>query len=59
VGNQILARQKSLESVMVKSDFLGKNAAFSRFSGKGSQALLFKPFQIYFRNGLCWYLGTM
>jgi hypothetical protein len=39
VGNQILARQKSLESVMVKSDFLGKNAAFSRFSGKGSQAL--------------------
>tara|TARA_Y100001001_G_C7970437_1_gene295735 strand:+ start:1137 stop:1358 length:222 start_codon:yes stop_codon:yes gene_type:complete len=53
-GKSDLAGQKFLESVIVNYDFLGKNAALSRFSGKGSQALSFKPFQIYFRNGLCW-----
>lgn len=48
-----------LESDIVKTQFLEKIAKDSYFSGKGYHALSFKPFQIYFRNHLCWYLVTM
>lgn len=45
---------KNLESVTLKTDILGKIVANNYFSGKGSQALPYKAFQIYFRNHLCW-----
>ncbi len=43
-----------LETDTIDVQVFGKTTPKVDFSGKGSSAFSFIPFQIYYRNHLCW-----